>query len=236
MPPTDPIKPCYEPVECLHGQFQRGHISAIVWTTAKVIVEIQGVIRLSLPVTEEQVRALKIGDEVLISGVVFTARDAVHKYLYEDGELPHGVSLRNGIIYHCGPVVLKDHHGNWKVVAAGPTTSTRQEPYQAKIIRSHGLRAVIGKGGMGEATLAACKQCGCVYLHAVGGAAQVLAECVKRVRNVHFLQRFGPTEAMWELEVEDFPALVTIDAHGRSLHAEILAASRAALAGLISNA
>jgi len=236
VPPTDPVRPCYRPADRVHGQCHCGHISSIVWTAGKVLVEIQGVIRLSLPITEEQVSALKAGDEVLISGIVFTARDAVHKYLYEDGPLPHGVSLRNGIIYHCGPVVLKDAHGNWKVVAAGPTTSTRQESYQAKIIRVHGLRGIIGKGGMGEATLAACKQYGCVYLHAVGGAAQVLAECVKRVRNVHFIERFGPTEAMWELEVEDFPALVTIDAHGRSLHAEILAASRAALAGLISNA
>lgn len=236
MPPTDPVKPCDEPAECVPAKFHRTRISAINWTIARVLVEIQLVIRLSLPITKEQVRTLKIGDEVLISGVVFTARDAVHKYLYEDGELPHGVSLRNGIIYHCGPVVLEDQNGNWKVVAAGPTTSTRQEPYQAKIIRAHGLRGVIGKGGMGDATLAACKQYGCVYLHAVGGAAQVLAECVKRVRNVHFLEQFGPTEAMWELEVEDFPALVTIDAHGRSLHAEILAASRAALAGLVSNA
>ncbi|MDW7979046.1 MAG: FumA C-terminus/TtdB family hydratase beta subunit [Verrucomicrobiales bacterium] len=191
--------------------------------------------RLDLPLTEGLVRALKLGDEVLISGVVFTARDAVHKYLFEGGKLPLGVSLRDGVIYHCGPVVLKDERGGWKVVAAGPTTSTRHEPYQAKIIREHGLRAIIGKGGMGESTIAACREFGCVYLHAVGGAAQVLAECVKRVRGVFFLEQFGSPEAMWELEVENFPAVVTIDAHGGSLHAEVLARSRAALANLLSN-
>lgn len=191
--------------------------------------------RLRTPISEHEIRALKVGDEVWISGVVFTGRDAVHKYLYEGGPLPAGVNLRDGVIYHCGPVVLKDQKGNWRVVAAGPTTSTRHEPYQAKIIREHGLRAVIGKGGMGNATLAACKEHGCVYLHAVGGAAQVLAECVKRVRNVFFLDRFGSPEAMWELEVEDFPAVVTIDAHGRSLHDEILAKSKAALAEKTQN-
>lgn len=182
------------------------------------------------PISESQVRALRVGDEVAITGVVFTGRDAVHKYLHEGGTLPEGVSLRDGVIYHCGPVVLKDEAGQWQVMAAGPTTSTREEPYQHQIIREHGVRAVIGKGGMGERTRQACQAHGCVYLHAVGGAAQVLAECVKRVRNVHFLEKFGSPEAIWELEVENFPAVVTIDAHGRSLHAEVQAASEAALA------
>src|SRR6266850_7411040 len=186
--------------------------------------------KLSFPFTEEKIHALKVGDEVLISGVVFTGRDAVHQYLHEGGELPPGVSLRNGIIYHCGPVVLKDEQGNWKVTAAGPTTSTREEPYQAQIIRDFGIRGVIGKGGMGDRTLAACQEFGCVYLHAVGGAAQVLAECVKQVRNVYMMKEFGAPEAIWELEIVDFPAVVTIDSHGKSLHQEIFAASQAALA------
>lgn len=185
---------------------------------------------LTTPISESQVRALRVGDEVALTGVVFTGRDAVHKYLHEGGALPEGVSLQGGVIYHCGPVVLKDEAGQWKVMAAGPTTSTREEPYQHQIIREHGVRAVIGKGGMGERTRQACQEHGCVYLHAVGGAAQVLAECVKRVRNVHFLEKFGSPEAVWELEVENFPAVVTIDAHGRSLHAEVQAASEAALA------
>src|SRR5262245_54067142 len=186
-------------------------------------------IQLVAPFTEEKVRALKVGNEVSISGVVFTGRDAVHKYLHEGGELPASVSLRDGMLYHCGPVVLKDEHGQWKVTAAGPTTSIREEPYQWQIIRDFGLRGVIGKGGMGERTLAACREHGCVYLHAVGGAAQVLAECVKAVRAVYFLEQFGAPEAMWKMEVENFPAVVTMDAHGNSLHKEVQAASEEAL-------
>jgi fumarate hydratase class I len=166
----------------------------------------------------------------LISGVVFTGRDAVHKYLHEGGVLPPEVKLRDGILYHCGPVVMKDEQGNWKATAAGPTTSIREEPYQAQIIRDFGIRGVIGKGGMGDRTLAACKEYGCVYLHAVGGAAQVLAECIKKVRNVYMMEKFGAPEAIWEFEVENFPAVVTIDAHGNSLHKEIFAKSQAELA------
>lgn len=187
-------------------------------------------ILLEAPFTEDKIRALKVGDEVELSGVVFTGRDAVHKYLHDGGELPPNVDLRDGILYHCGPVVLQDEHGAHKVVAAGPTTSSREEPYQGQIIRQFGLRGVIGKGGMGSRTLAACREHGCVYLHAVGGAAQVLAECIQRVRNVYFLEKFGSPEAIWELEVVRFPAVVTMDAHGRSLHQEVFEASQAELA------
>jgi len=187
-------------------------------------------IELSTPVSEEAIRALKVGDEVTISGTLFTGRDAVHKYLHEGGQLPAGVNFKGGILYHCGPVVIKDEQGNWKCVAAGPTTSIREEPYQWQVIRDFGLRGVIGKGGMGEKTLEACKQHGCAYLHAIGGAAQVLAECIKRVRNVYLLEKFGAPEAIWEFEVAHFPVIVTIDAHGSSLHKEILAASQAELA------
>ena len=187
-------------------------------------------IRLTTPLTEEAVRSLKVGDEVLIAGVVFTGRDAVHKYLHEGGALPPGVSLQGGIIYHCGPVMMKQPDGSYQCTAAGPTTSIREEPYQGQIIRDFGVRAVIGKGGMGDRTLAACRDHGCVYLHAIGGAAQVLAECVKKVRNVYFAEEFGSPEAIWELEVVDFPAVVTIDSHGTSLHREVLASSQAALA------
>jgi fumarate hydratase class I len=140
------------------------------------------------------------------------------------------VNLAGGIIYHCGPVVIKDEQGNWKVTAAGPTTSIREEPYQWQVIRDFKVRGVIGKGGLGEKTLNACKEYGCVYLHAIGGAAQVLAECVTRVRNVYFLKEFGSPEAIWELEVNNFPAVVTMDSHGRSLHKEVYAASQQELA------
>ncbi len=186
-------------------------------------------IPITAPFTEEKMRSLKVGDAVAISGVLFTGRDAVHKYLHEGGALPAGVALRDGIIYHCGPVVLKDEKGDWKVTAAGPTTSIREEPYQGQIIREFGLRGVIGKGGMGERTLQACKENGCVYLHAIGGAAQVLAECVTRVLNVYLLEEFGSPEAIWELEVRDFPAVVTMDSHGRSLHQEVFEHSKAEL-------
>jgi fumarate hydratase subunit beta len=187
-------------------------------------------IELTTPVSEAAVRSLKVGDEVTLRGTLFTGRDAVHKYLHEGGQLPEGVNLNEGILYHCGPVVIKDPDGNWKCVAAGPTTSIREEPYQWQIIRDFGLRGVIGKGGMGEKTMEACKQHGCVYLHAVGGAAQVLAECIKRVKNVYLMDKFGAPEAIWEFEVAGFPVIVTIDAHGNSLHKEVFAASKAELA------
>ena len=185
---------------------------------------------LTFPFTEDKIRALKVGEEVLISGVIHTGRDAVHKYLHEGGQLPSGVDLRDGILYHCGPVVMKQADGSWKATAAGPTTSIREEPYQWQVIRDFGLRGVIGKGGMGGRTQAACQEYGCVYLHAIGGAAQVLAECIKEVRNVYLMEKFGAPEAIWEFVVKDFPAVVTIDAHGHSLHAEVLARSKAALA------
>lgn len=187
-------------------------------------------ISLTLPFTEEKIRSLKVGDPVEISGIVFTGRDVVHKYLHEGGKLPPEVNLRDGLIYHCGPVVIKDGQGEWKVTAAGPTTSIREEPYQWQIIRDFGIRGVIGKGGMGDKTSQACREHGCAYFHGVGGAAQVLAECVKKVRNVYFLKEFGSPEAIWELEVERFPAVVTMDAHGNSLHKEVFEQSQAELA------
>lgn len=187
-------------------------------------------IHLTTPIAENQIRSLNVGDEVLITGVLYTGRDAVHKYLHEGGALPPGVNLRGGILYHCGPVMLKDEQGRWKCNAAGPTTSIREEPYQGQIIKEFGLRGVIGKGGMGDRTLAACKQHGCVYLHAIGGAAQVLAECIKAVPNVYLLEKFGSPEAIWEMQVENFPAVVTMDANGHSLHQEVFASSQTELA------
>jgi len=186
--------------------------------------------RLTTPCDEGLIRSLKVGEAVEISGILFTGRDAVHKYLHEGGKLPPGVNLRNGILYHCGPVVIKDEKDRWRVTAAGPTTSIREEPYQGQIIKEFGLRGVIGKGGMGDRTLAACQEHGCVYLHAIGGAAQVLAECIKSVRGVYMMEKFGAPEAIWEFEVEDFPAVVTMDANGNSLHKEVFDASQKALA------
>lgn len=187
--------------------------------------------RLEAPFTEEKVRSLKVGDMVEITGIVFTGRDAVHKWLHEGNEPP--VSFQGGVIYHCGPVVMKKG-SKWTVTAAGPTTSIREEPYQAGIIERLGVRAVIGKGGMGEKTRLACQKFGCVYLHAVGGAAQVLAECIKEVQNVYGLEQFGSPEAIWQLRVESFPVVVTIDAHGNSLHKDIESESGAKLTEIFS--
>ncbi|MCG2660861.1 MAG: FumA C-terminus/TtdB family hydratase beta subunit [Kiritimatiellae bacterium] len=179
---------------------------------------------LTYPFTCASVRRLKVGERVLLSGRIYTGRDRLHKFLAEGGRAP--VSLKNGAIYHCGPVVIREK-GRWRVRAAGPTTSIREEPYMATIIKQHGLTVIIGKGGIGEATRQACRRYGCIYLHAVGGAAQVLADTVKNVNGVHFRDTFGPTEALWELEVVDFPCLVTMDARGRSLHATIAKRSEA---------
>ena len=189
----------------------------------------QSAIRLRTPLSEADVRQLKAGDIVLLTGTLYTGRDEVHKYLDKGGDLPR---LRNAVLYHCGPVVLKEN-GEYRVVAAGPTTSIREEPYQAGVIERYGLKAVIGKGGMGAKTLEACVKFGCVYLHAIGGAAQIYARCVKRVPDVT-LEEFGSPEAVWTLEVEDFPAVVTMDAHGRSLHAEVSEASKERLASVMA--
>jgi fumarate hydratase class I len=173
-------------------------------------------VRLEAPLTEEAVRALHVGDVVLVSGPMFTGRDAVHAYLMKH-EPP--VDLGGSVLYHCGPVVAKQD-GAWRVTAAGPTTSIREEPYQGEIIKQYGVRAVIGKGGMGGKTLAAMKACGAVYLNAIGGAAQFYARAITQVTGVSLLE-FGTPEAMWHLVVNDFPAIVTMDAHGNSLHAQV---------------
>lgn len=172
---------------------------------------------LEAPITEEQIRELKVGDVVIINGPIYTGRDAIHHYLMENDS---PVDLNGQIIYHCGPVMLKDEDGNWKVNAAGPTTSIREEPYQGDIMKKFGIRAVIGKGGMGPKTLQALKEHGGVYLNAIGGAAQYYADCIKEVKGVDLLE-FGIPEAMWHLEVEGFAAIVTMDSHGNSLHADV---------------
>jgi tartrate/fumarate subfamily iron-sulfur-dependent hydro-lyase beta chain len=175
--------------------------------------------RLNFPYTEEEIRSLKVGDMVLITGKLFTGRDAIHKYLHEGNPSP--VNLKNQIIYHCGPVVLENKDGSYEVKAAGPTTSIREEPYQWEVMRDHGIVGVIGKGGMGPKTLAGNKEYGCVYFHAIGGAAQVLAEKIKSVDDVFLKDEFGSPEAIWELSVDEFPVVVTMDSHGNSLHADV---------------
>ncbi len=190
-------------------------------------------IGIKLPVSADEIRKLKAGDEVSITGVMVTARDAAHKYLVEtDGEDVRDL-LKGSMIYHCGPVVKKGEDGKYTFVAAGPTTSIREEPYEAKVFEKYDVRAAIGKGGMGGDTLAACSEFGSVYLSAIGGIATTLAQSVVEVLDVKKLEEFGVPEAFWVIRVENFPAIVTMDSHGNSLHDEILEESRGAYEKLV---
>ena len=182
-------------------------------------------IRLEIPIPEAKIRELKVGDTVLLTGIVVTARDAGHKLMVEERPQFLDDLLREGVIYHCGPVVKKEGE-RWSFVAAGPTTSAREEPYQAKVIESYKVRGVIGKGGMGEATLEACRKFGAVYFHAVGGCGTSIAQSVKEVVAVHKLEEFGTPEAFWVTRVEDFPVIVTMDSHGNSIHDTVRAESK----------
>jgi tartrate/fumarate subfamily iron-sulfur-dependent hydro-lyase beta chain len=177
---------------------------------------------LNLPLTKDDVLSLHTGDMVSINGRIITGRDKLHKYLVNEKpskkQIP--VNLEGTILYHCGPVVTKRSKG-YEIVAGGPTTSMRVDMYEPEIIAAYGIRGVMGKGGMGSQTMLALKKYGCVYLQTIGGAGVYLAEKVKRVAGVWKLEEFGIAEAMWILDVEDFPAIVTMDAHGKSLHQEI---------------
>ena len=185
--------------------------------------------RLQLPSDEKTIRGLKVGDFVELSGRMITGRDAAHHWLLHGFREEVAPFLKDSVIYHVGPVVKKHEDGHYTFVAAGPTTSAREEPFQADVIGRYGLRGVIGKGGMGPKTLAGLKQHGAVYFHAVGGTAQVLAQAVVKVEQVFQLKEFGVPEALWVIEVKDFPVVVTMDSHGGSLHAEVEKASKAKL-------
>jgi len=185
-------------------------------------------VNLTTPIDEKAIRSLHVGDTVNITGRLYTGRDAVHQRLHEGIKPP--VDLKGHLIYHCGPVMVKEGD-QWVCKAAGPTTSSREEPYQWEVIKNYGIRGAIGKGGMGEKTLQACKEYGAVYLHAIGGAAQVCAASVKRVDRVDWMD-LGSPEAIWHLWVEDFMAIVTMDAHGQSLHQQVFEDSKKRLAAL----
>lgn len=203
--------------------------------------------QVNIPLSDEIIRSLKVGDPVALNGIMVTGRDAVHKWLVEtfikktrqsqgdDLEVYQAIRpiLQGGVIYHCGPVVAGLESREYRFVAAGPTTSTREEPYQGDVMRHFNLKGVVGKGGMGAKTLQACQEVPGVYLHAIGGAATLIAQTVQRVLGVYKLD-FGVPEAMWVIEVKDFPVVVTMDAHGNSLHAEIEQKSRAALEALLA--
>lgn len=186
-------------------------------------------IQLHYPFDEKSVRALKAGEAVSITGRLYTGRDKFHKFFADGGALP--VDFTDGALYHCGPVCVKDADG-WRVVAAGPTTSVRENPYEPAFIAASGVRLVIGKGGMDAATLAAMKKHGCVYIQAVGGAGALYAAAVKRVAGVSLLKEFGAAEAVWHFDVVDFRGVVAMDAHGHSLFADVSRASAQALDGM----
>lgn len=202
---------------------------------------------LTLPISDEVIRELKVGDPVTLTGTVLTGRDAVHKWMIDtfirntrqpqgdDLEIYEAIKplLAGGAIYHCGPVVAGLESGDYRFVASGPTTSIREEPYQAEVMQHFSLKAVIGKGGMGPKTLAACQEIPAVYLHAIGGAATLIAQSVQRVPAVYKLD-FGVPEAIWVTEVVEFPAVVTMDSHGNSIHAAVDEQSRAALRELLA--
>ncbi len=178
-------------------------------------------IKLKTPISNEDIRKLKVGDTVALSGTIVTARDEAHKLMVE--EKPDFIRdvLKESVIYHCGPVVKKNENGTWSFVSAGPTTSAREEPYQSDVIGEYNVRGVIGKGGMGDKTAEGLKKYGAVYFHAVGGAGTLIAKAVKEVKTVHKLEEFGTPEAFWVIEVEDFPLVVTMDSHGESIHKTI---------------
>jgi len=204
---------------------------------------------LNMPLSPETIRSLKVGDPVLLNGVMITGRDTVHKWMVDTfikhTREPQGDDLEvyaaikplldGSVIYHCGPVVSGLDTKQYKFVAAGPTTSIREEPYQGLVMEHFQIRGVIGKGGMGAKTLAACQQVPGVYLHAIGGAASLIAQTVTRVLGVYKYD-FGVPEAMWVIEVKDFPVVVTMDAHGGSLHTEVEDISKAALKELLAQA
>jgi len=178
--------------------------------------------KLHPPLNREDALSLEVGDWVLISGHIITGRDKVHKFFFTEKPEIKGIpfNLKGAVLYHCGPIIKKTEEG-YKLIAGGPTTSIRVEMYEHQMISQYGIRAVMGKGGMGRKTLDALKVNGCVYLNTVSGAAVYLADRVKRVVDVWRPGDFGMAEAMWVFEVEEFPAMVTMDAHGRSLHEEI---------------
>jgi fumarate hydratase class I len=203
---------------------------------------------LTIPISDEDIRSVHIGEPVLLSGVMMTGRDAVHKWMSETfikkTRPPQGDDLQvyeeikkildHGVLYHCGPVVSGVATKEYKFVAAGPTTSTREEPYQADVMRHFNIKGVIGKGGMGAKTLQGCVDTPGVYFHAVGGAAAYLAQTVQKVLGVYKLEEFGVPEAMWVIEVKDFPVVVTMDAHGQSKHATLDEESKKVLDGLLA--
>jgi fumarate hydratase subunit beta len=178
---------------------------------------------LKTPVPDSEIRKLKVGDVVYVTGIVITARDEAHSKaleLHERGEkLP--VDFKGAGVFHCGPIMRKTEKG-WEVVAAGPTTSTRMEIFEDKFIEAFRPALIIGKGGMGERTVKTCQRFGCVYTAFTGGAALLGAKGIKKVQNVYWLEELGMPECLWVYETQDFgPLIVSIDTYGGNLTADV---------------
>jgi tartrate/fumarate subfamily iron-sulfur-dependent hydro-lyase beta chain len=180
--------------------------------------------KLRTPVPEEDIRRLKTGDEVYVTGTIITARDEAHLKaleLYEQSEKPP-VDFKGNGVFHCGPIMKKNKKGNWEVVAAGPTTSARMEIFQDKFIEAYKPAIIIGKGGMGDRTAKACQKYGCVYGAFTGGAALLAARGITKVKNVFWLEELGMPECLWVYDVKYFgPMIITIDTHGGNLTAKV---------------
>jgi fumarate hydratase subunit beta len=176
------------------------------------------VYRLSTPISEETVRKLGVNDTVYLSGTIVTARDAAHRRalrFHKDGKRLT-INLEGLAVFHCGPLVKKEA-GGWRVVAAGPTTSSRMDLFEDEFIKDFKVRIVVGKGGMGKKTADAMKRYGAVYGAFTGGAAVLAAKAIKQVKGVEWSD-LGMPEALWILEVENFgPLTVAIDTHGNNL-------------------
>lgn len=179
---------------------------------------------LKTPIPEEDVRKLRTGDEIFVTGTIITARDEAHLKaleMHKNGDAPP-VSFKGRGVFHCGPIMRKNEDGEWGVVAAGPTTSARMEIFQDEFIQVYRPAVIIGKGGMGERTAEACQKIGCVYGAFTGGAALLAAKGIKKVTDVFWLEELGMPECLWVYEVEDFgPMIVTIDTHGGNLTAKV---------------
>ncbi len=173
------------------------------------------------PIDPEEIEKLEVGDAFYITGTIFTARDAAHEKLLEidDDEVP--IDPSKYAMFHCGPAITKEE-GEWKVVSAGPTTSIRMEIFEDDFIERFGTKIIIGKGGMAERTLKALGENGAVYCQYTGGAGALMANAIKEVEDVHFLEELGVPEAIWMFRVEEAgPFLVTMDSHGNSIHDDV---------------
>jgi len=176
--------------------------------------------RLQTPIDDETAAKLKAGDIIYLSGTVFTARDEAHMELLEHGE-PEGLDTTGLGLYHCGPV-MRQVDGEWQVVAAGPTTSFRMETLEPRFLDMFGVKVIIGKGGMGHATLESLRKHNVVYASFTGGAGALAARGLGRVVDVHYLEELGMPEAVWVFEAVNFgPLVVSMDAHGNSLYADV---------------